>query len=188
MKNFAKTLVKMDSSEFLKIFTRKGDPYIFKVMALTMPIPKSWGFAQFKFIRKSSGFIKTSPKYYLMDESNQIFILNAKKLIWTRTIVKFVNEYIISTQKDVFDKDSYWYLGNLKGSKQKILRSSKDPDTQAKKHYWAIVYKQKSDQRCLLKEFELAIPSINDKGIPDKYESPENDNKLIVIIKSIIYI
>ena len=92
----------MNFKEFYKIFTAKGDPYIYKVLALTMPIPKPWGFVQFKLIRKSSGFIKTSPKYYLLDESNQVFILNAKKLIWTRTIIKFVNEYIISTQKDVF--------------------------------------------------------------------------------------
>lgn len=81
---------------------------------LTKALSKTFGATTFVIKRKKGGFANMYPKYYLYCAETGKFIANAKKMSGNKT-----SNYLISTQLEVFSKDSECYVGKLRSNFKK---------------------------------------------------------------------
>lgn len=81
---------------------------------LKTAVGKSQGIVNLRIIRKKAGFLGMYPIYYLFDDTQSVFFLNSKKMTRNKT-----SNYLISWEKDVFNKDHDSYVGKLRSNNDK---------------------------------------------------------------------
>ena len=78
--------------------------------ALMCPIPKEAGVLSLTIMRKNNGFNRLYPKYTLLVDSTNEFVLNAKKRAGNK-----LSNYLISMNEGEFDKKKDSYIAKLRG-------------------------------------------------------------------------
>lgn len=87
----------------------KSQIYDKKLSFLKDPVDPNAPTLKLTLVRKTTGFGILFPKYYLYNEDKSVLLLNSKKMLQNQT-----SNYLISTERDVFRKDSYTYIGKLR--------------------------------------------------------------------------
>lgn len=151
-----------------------------RVSLLTLPLPKNIGTMKLTIVRKATGFTNLNPKYYLFNENGD-FLINAKK-----SILNYTNTYLLSNQKDVFNKDSYSYIGKFKGRLNKILRTPKDPETGVKDDLAVLMIKPVDPTKGSSYNIDVALPGIGPEGVPYVFDSVNDKQSLLVNIQLIV--
>lgn len=158
------------------------------------PIPKDAGVLSLTIIRKNTGFNKLFPKYTLVLDSTEEFILNAKKRAGNK-----LSNYLISTSENEFDKTKESFVAKLRACQGKykyiiynngenFFRNTNVGYSKLRNELGAIIFKnrQKKLANMTMKDFDnllMCIPAVDITGNQTQFKPYRAKDSIINLLE-----